>query len=615
MTNTNTPVNPINNNDKKGSDNMTNNSSYTTPSAIIPAKGLEDYRAAYNSNFVVLGPSGCGKSTGVVIPSVLSMKGNYIVTDVKGSLSKLLTPRLKEAGYDVKTLDFCKAERSCNWNPLDDIGKDENGKFDEQDIMKIASEICPIETDDPYWDITARNVIESLIALAMESEEPERRSLSTVEEYSRLLGSMLKNPNAILHKAFAERGKTDHDSFAFRKYVSYRDITGVDRTWGCIIISVQKALAGFSSKGFRKMFGGHDDELSYKKLCTTKSCLFVNISDVSRDADRVVGLFYNSLFRNLFNIADERTDGRLPIPMNIILDDFASSFRIENFPGIISTVRSRNIAVSLAFQSITMLDDLYGSYSARTILNNCSIIYFGGHDPETASFISQVANKPMNVIMDMPTDKVYVLGLGHPAIYADKEKPTKYLELLAEAEKRASEKAPADENASSAAATPSTPEEKSEPEPKPAQSEPPTDSAEKTEPRRAVPNTAANAPRARAVNRAGELPRPVIIETPSSLVAKRTMADGSSMYSFCFTTGFNDDGSPTFGSVLIDASKVNVDIFSGRCTIDLGIPAKTYALRVNMRRAGTIRADEIRDAYIGNRERYIEYIKARSSNS
>lgn len=194
----------------------------------------------------------------MVIPSILRMQGNYIVTDVKSSLSKLLTPELERNGYDVLTLDFCDLNNSCGWNPLADIPLDEDGHYDEQEIMKIAAALCPIETDDPYWDITARNVVESLIALVLENEAPEKRNLSTVEIASRMLGDMCKNSKSDLRVLFDRCYDRDPDSFAYRKYMSYYDVINVDRTWGCILISVQKALTGFSARGYQKMFGRGD---------------------------------------------------------------------------------------------------------------------------------------------------------------------------------------------------------------------------------------------------------------------------------------------------------------------------------------------------------------------
>ncbi len=558
------------------------------PSAIIPAKGLEDYRAAFNSNYIILGPSGCGKSTGVVIPSILRMQGNYIVTDVKSSLSKLLTPELEKNGYNVQTLDFCDLNSSCGWNPLADIPLDEDGHYDEQEIMKMAAELCPIETDDPYWDVTARNVIESLIGLVLETEKPENRNLAMVEVAGRLLGGMCKNSESDLRKLFDRCYERDHDSFAYRKYRSFYDVTNVDRTWGCIIISVQKALAGFSAKGFRNMFSRKDDLFDVEKFCSGRSCLFVNISDISRDADRVVGLFCNSLFRNLYDTADRRPDGRLPIPLNIILDDFASGFRIENFPGIISTARSRNIAVSLAFQSITMLDALYNPYNARTILNNCSIIYMGGRDTETAAYVSQASNKPLSAIMEMPVDKVCVLGFGHPAIFADKEPPTVYAELL---ERRAAE-------AKRSLPKPSGESRRSAP-------------AANTKDRARKNNSGRHS----GARRAEATVPPISLEVPASLVKERIMPNGDTMYSFTFTLGFMDNNDPLVGSILLKKSKVSFSDDRRTCTLDLGFPGKVYRLSHGGHNAGTISAVDVKVGFENNRSRYLDYIRRRSRAS
>ena len=559
------------------------------PRATIFGKGLENYRPEYNSNVILCGPSGCGKTTTQIVPAILSFSGNYIVSDVKSSLSKLLTPEFEKNGYTVQTLDFCDMmKNSCSWNPLDDIHMTEDGIYDEQEIMKLAAQICPVEGHDPYWDINARTIIQSLIELVLEYEEvPEKRNLATVELASRLLADTLyetEDQKCELRKFFEECYEKDNRSLAYRTFSSYSAITSNDKTWPCFIMSVKKALFNFASKGFNKLFSG-GNKLDFDKFCSQKSCLFINISDTSRDADKIIGLFYNNLFRKLFEIADKKPDGRLPRPLSIIIDDFAS-FKIENLPGIISTVRSRNIAVTLAFQSITQLDSLYNSFDARTILNNSTMVYMSGRDPETCAYVSQCSNKPLNAIIEMPTDKLCVLGYGQSAIFADKEPPALYLELL--------EKHRAAETANAVQKSPDSGQ-------KPTAQK----SAERRTPR-------VNSSQYRATARVevvrNTTPDTLRLRIPSSLLTEMTVK-GTVKYRFVFVSSFKDDGSPVFSSILIDCDQLRFDDGS-KCMIDLGEAGKTYLLRTDERNAGSITASDVISAYDVNRERYISYIKS-----
>ncbi len=52
--------------------------------------------------------------------------------------------------------------------------------------------------------------------------------------------------------------------------------------------------------------------------------------------DSIVNIFYTQLFQMLCNEADANHDGRLKVPVHIILDDFAANVQIPDFDKIIS---------------------------------------------------------------------------------------------------------------------------------------------------------------------------------------------------------------------------------------------------------------------------------------
>lgn len=61
---------------------------------------------------------------------------------------------------------------------------------------------------------------------------------------------------------------------------------------------------------------------------------------------------------------------------------------------------------------------------ARTIINNCDhLVYCGGHDFETACYISNLANVPLEKVIDMPLDKQFILVRGQKPIYAERLAP------------------------------------------------------------------------------------------------------------------------------------------------------------------------------------------------
>ena len=67
------------------------------------------------------------------------------------------------------------------------------------------------------------------------------------------------------------------------------------------------------------------DELELDMLGDRKTALFVIISDTDDTFNFVVSIMYTQLFNLLCDRADDVYDGRLPIHVRCLLDEFANS--------------------------------------------------------------------------------------------------------------------------------------------------------------------------------------------------------------------------------------------------------------------------------------------------
>lgn len=123
-------------------------------------------------------------------------------------------------------------------------------------------------------------------------------------------------------------------------------------------------------------------------------------------------------------MADSRSDGKLKVPVRIIMDDFDASARIPDFDKIISVIRSRDISVSLILQSMTQLEAMYSHAEATTIINNCDhIIYLGSQDLQTVEFIGNRIFPTPDTVLCTPRGKAIVIETGEKAVIAGKIKP------------------------------------------------------------------------------------------------------------------------------------------------------------------------------------------------
>ena len=109
------------------------------------------------------------------------------------------------------------------------------------------------------------------------------------------------------------------------------------------------------------------------------------------------------------------------MPVRLIIDDFASGAKLEDFDRIISVVRSRDIWLTMCMQSFTQLQTLYTSAQALTVINNCDhIIYLGSNDLGSAEFIGTRAKKTPEAILSIDRDKEFILEGGKPAQMVNK---------------------------------------------------------------------------------------------------------------------------------------------------------------------------------------------------
>lgn len=202
-------------------------------------------------------------------------------------------------------------------------------------------------------------------------------------------------------------------SSAAKYWDMFQDVRCAQPTWACILTFVTSYLRQFAVEENMAMMSENRQQVDLKSIGLEKTALFVNVSDSDRSTDTLARVFFTQLLQAMMDTADKEPEGRLPIPVRIYLDDFASGVVIDNFDKIISVTRSRNIAVSVIIQNLTQLITCYGRSAANTIVTNCDhIIYLGGQDMATADYISIRADIPMSDVLSMKNDEACVIERG-----------------------------------------------------------------------------------------------------------------------------------------------------------------------------------------------------------
>ena len=164
------------------------------------------------------------------------------------------------------------------------------------------------------------------------------------------------------------------------------------KTAKSILISCGARLAPFDIQELREIMSY--DEMELDMIGDQRTAMFVIISDTDDTFNFVVAIMYTQLFNLLCDKADDVYNGRLPVHVRMLLDEFANIGLIPKFDKLIATIRSREISASIILQSQSQLKTIYKD-AAETIIGNCDTLLFlgGGNEPTSLEFIVKLLGK------------------------------------------------------------------------------------------------------------------------------------------------------------------------------------------------------------------------------
>ena len=357
---------------------------------------------------LIIGPTGGGKTRGYVLPNLLSTQESCIVADSKGTLRRQVGGILERRGFRVMELDFTDLLHSpWGYNPLRFIRWDEQrGCWNEQDIITVAAALVPVEDKtQPFWEYAARNLLEALIGYTLECLPAEEHDLTSVVRL------FAEAETGVLDELMRELCTIDPDGFVAMRWRSLQTCRRADKMYGSVLGILSQKISNFSFAGARELFK-NPNQIDFAAISHTPTAVFVRVSDNDFSLNNLTSLFYTQALQALIAEADKQPDNRLQIPVRLYLDDFANLI-VPDMDKTISVIRSREISVSIAIQSITQLEGLYGRAKAMTIIDNCDhLLYLGGQSVETARFIGVKANKPVSTILNMPLDRAWLFERG-----------------------------------------------------------------------------------------------------------------------------------------------------------------------------------------------------------
>lgn len=414
--------------DREIKKNFKKESIYHIKEAGFPVSFSKNLKCIYfdreTPHYVYLGSTGSGKSVTAVIPTCTFIakakkKRSVFITDPKGEIYQTTSQMFQNQGYKILTIDFRNPEKSNKINILKPIIKEykdyieyerlSNESKSQEDKLKynnksmsslaetnrlissLATMVMQdkVEQKDPFWNESAKNLLEGLIGFFLEEfkagniseEKITMTSIRKFQNSSMEESNFKKFKDYINTKSYGSKSKDALVSILSASENTYKSITAVFGQKMNIFDDINVANVTSTS------------DFDFNILGSEPVALYVIVPDEDKTYFTLVTIIVGLLYRDLVKLANTTEKKKLPYEIDFILDEFANCPPLADIEAIVSVARSRGMHFHFFIQSFSQLDNVYGKEVAQIILDNCGLVYLKTNTQETAEAISKRLGK------------------------------------------------------------------------------------------------------------------------------------------------------------------------------------------------------------------------------
>lgn len=384
---------------------------------------LDSRKTQRNLNALIIGSSGSGKSRYYVMPNLAQANTSFLVTDPKGEVQRAMGQRLKDKGYEIRSLNLIDFDRSDTFNPLRYFNP-EQAEVDcailVENLITNTSGQKPSGGSD-FWEKAERALLTAFVSYIYFTKGAQGTLIDVVDMLAKMQASeeneeVTSEIDAIFSVAkecveVFDQNPDEYDEeatimlnglrFACSQYNIYTQ--GAGETKKSIIISLGVRMAPLHMAQLRRILGS--DTIDADQVGKRRSAIFLVIPDSHQAFSFIASIFYELFFERNMYLADHNPSGRLEVPVQCFMDEFANIGKLPSFERKIAVIRSRGISTSIIMQTYAQGKSLYKD-DWETIVGNCdSLLFLGGNEPSTTEFISKRLGKETIISQDTSEQK------------------------------------------------------------------------------------------------------------------------------------------------------------------------------------------------------------------
>jgi type IV secretion system protein VirD4 len=323
----------------------------------------------------VFAPTGVGKGVSFVIAFLMTCRDSMVVVDFKGENARITAQARRAMGHRVVLLDpFGVVTREPDtFNPLDGIDAANPLALDECRDLAEALVLRTGQEKEPHWLDSAEIWIAAMVAAVVHYAESGDRSLQAVRA---LLTDPQKMDAAIklMCQSDAWEGmlaRLGHQLTHFR-----------DKELGSTLTSTNRFLRFLDTVAIAESTKASSFDPA--ELVKGRMTVYLILPpEHMRAQSALLRMWIGSLLRAVVRggLQEKRK-------VHFVLDESASLGHMEALGDALDKFRGYGVRLQFYYQSLGQLKKCWPEGQDQTLLSNCTTVWFGTNDNQTAEYIS-----------------------------------------------------------------------------------------------------------------------------------------------------------------------------------------------------------------------------------
>lgn len=359
-----------------------------------------------NRHMTVMGASGAGKSFSFARPAILQsvLQGeSIIITDPKGELYSDTSEFAKEHGYTVKILNLAYPPGSDSWDALAELKGAAQVGIEAQNICSIiiANTADPNGKSDEAYEKGELNLLTAIVLYVLTA--PTYTGKKTLGAVYDIIAKVSEEDLFAMFEALPEKHVAQSAWGIYAK--------GSDNWRGNIRSGLGVRLGVLQDEVIKEVTGVPDIDLTLPGK--SKCAYYVIMSDMNSTFTFISSLFFTCLFNKLVEYSRRLPSQKLPVSVNVIMDEFIAIGKLPDFDKKLATVRSAGINICMIFQNLAQLQESYPNGLWETLISNCyTLLCLACNDMTTAEYLSSRSGTATVALENLRVDRP-ALNLGN----------------------------------------------------------------------------------------------------------------------------------------------------------------------------------------------------------